>query len=334
MGRIREISGVASFYTAAFIGAGFASGEEIQAFFVRYGLGGLVGIPLSIAVLVLGSGLVLEQCKRLGVGSYSEFFHREGGRLGRVYDTVYSVFALTGLGVMLAGCGALARSLVGLPGGALATAVAVGLTIWAGPGQILRLSSILTPVMATVLVVPTLGFIVKEGITLPTWGSHLGIPAAVLYASYNLSFSMAVWASFHDRLKTRGELWAAALLGNGPVGILLFVLSLGLWAVPPGGGQSEIPILVIARAYGPLVTGSFAAILHLAMFSTALAHGYALTLRVKLQTTLETGSATALVLGAGLALSAFGFSALVRLGYPIVGLMGMLIFGTLLGKGR
>ena len=66
MGRIREIS-VASFDWPS-LGQALPLGGD-QAFFVRYGLG-VCGLSIVGTVL---KRLVLEQCKRLGVGSYSEF---------------------------------------------------------------------------------------------------------------------------------------------------------------------------------------------------------------------------------------------------------------------
>ncbi len=47
-----DLLAVMGLYVGGVIGAGFASGQELVVFFVRYGAGGLVGILLSVALLI------------------------------------------------------------------------------------------------------------------------------------------------------------------------------------------------------------------------------------------------------------------------------------------
>lgn len=330
MGGLRDALAIAAFYAAAFIGAGFASGREMAAFFVSNGRAGLWGIPAAITLLWLGSVAVLKRSQALDAETYSELFHRAAGRLGVFLDGAYSVFSLAGLAVMLAGSAEILKSFLGVPGGGAATALLVWLTIVRGQDWTLKTGMVLAPIMALSLFVPSLSYLHREGLALPQTGTVWGIPAAFLYASYNLCLSIGVWTAFQKRLRSRSEVILATGIGNAALGGLLVVVSLALWAAGDAAALMEMPVLAVTEVLGAAFQQFFAVILYLSMFSTALAHGYALTTRLTRQTTVRTEVAAGTVMCVGLVMAAYGFGTLVDFAYPLMGLMGLVMLGILL----
>ena len=59
-------------FIAAVIGAGFASGQEIMCYFVRFGKLGFPGIVIFAAVFAVFSFSVMCACKKLGILTENE----------------------------------------------------------------------------------------------------------------------------------------------------------------------------------------------------------------------------------------------------------------------
>ena len=62
MRNIRNILSVVCGYVAAVIGAGFASGQEIISFFVKYGKYSIIGVLLSCVIFSVFAYAVLSVC--------------------------------------------------------------------------------------------------------------------------------------------------------------------------------------------------------------------------------------------------------------------------------
>lgn len=332
MSEFRQMFRVASFYAAAFIGAGFASGQEILEFFTQYGRAGLMGVALSSSILTIGSVLILNKSKDNAVHGYSDFFRQAGGRLSPYLDMIYSLFTLAGLAVMLAGSGALISQTLGIKGGSLVTALLIAIVIRTGRHGMLDLSTVLVPIMFIVLIIPNIYQLMTVGIVIPQQSKPVGYASAVLYASYNLCYGMAVLTVLHTELTSKKQSWGVSLIGNGLVGLTLLIVVLGLWSVGMTPTQQKMPMLVLVERLHPVLARSFSVVLYLAMFTTALAHSFALTNRVSTQTTVPEGFAVLLVLALGLVFARLGFGPLVSLAYPMVGVIGLFMFGALLKK--
>lgn len=332
MAGIRNVISVTAFYIAAFIGAGFASGQEIMSFFASYGRGGLAGIGVCAVLLVVGTALIITRSRELNAETYAELIYKKAPRLAPYLDAAYSVFALIGLAVMLAGCGELLGQSLGIPGGSLISALLIGLALRQEPDRLLDLSTLLTPVMLVLLVVPAAKTLLSSGIQVPNEGNALGIGAGILYASYNLCLSLAVLTAFHHKLPTPRQIWGAALLGSGLIVALLFTITFSFWSLHGPRESNVMPMLALSQNLGPLFEASFVAVLLAAMLSTALAHTFALVNRLTHQTTLSKKSSIVLVLGIGLGLARLGFGPLIDFGYPIIGVVGLLMFAALLRK--
>lgn len=107
MERLGRMLVIAFIYIGTVVGAGFASGQEIWFFFSRYQEYGTWGLLLSGVIFAVLGVKAMEWGRRIGAGSYRDFF---AGVVGRQYaffcDLMLTVFLFLLIGIMLAGAGA------------------------------------------------------------------------------------------------------------------------------------------------------------------------------------------------------------------------------------
>ena len=76
MRNIRNVLSVVCGYVAAVIGAGFASGQEIISFFVKYGKYSIIGVLLFVryffGVCVCG---FIGMCRKKNIETYSDYLN-------------------------------------------------------------------------------------------------------------------------------------------------------------------------------------------------------------------------------------------------------------------
>ena len=75
MRNIRNILSVVCGYAAAVIGAGFASGQEIISFFVKYGKYSIIGVLLSCIIFSVFAYAVLSVCVEKNIETYSDYLN-------------------------------------------------------------------------------------------------------------------------------------------------------------------------------------------------------------------------------------------------------------------
>ena len=112
---------------------------------------------------------------------------------------------------MLAGAGELLSTLEMSFAGNYLTALLVIVVLLGGTEAVLKLSSALTPILISILFCVSARYLIVRGITVPPSGNVGGVGAGILYASYNLGFSLAVLAGVHQILNTRGKRWRMLL---------------------------------------------------------------------------------------------------------------------------
>lgn len=80
---------IAGVFISTVIGAGFASGQEIVTFFIRYGRSGLLGLGVAGALFILYGWGILSCVYKNKIRTYSEFTDQIAGRqAGRVLSWI------------------------------------------------------------------------------------------------------------------------------------------------------------------------------------------------------------------------------------------------------
>lgn len=90
------------------IGAGFASGQEVNTFFFSFGIKGLLGIILSSIII----GIIIYKTFKIiyinNISNYKEFLNSllKNEKINNITNSIINIFILVSFYVMIAGFGA------------------------------------------------------------------------------------------------------------------------------------------------------------------------------------------------------------------------------------
>lgn len=90
------------------IGAGFASGQEVYAFFFSFGIKGLIGILISSFIIGITIYKTFKIIQKNNINNYEEFLNSfiENKKINYITNTIINIFILVSFYIMIAGFGA------------------------------------------------------------------------------------------------------------------------------------------------------------------------------------------------------------------------------------
>jgi len=322
---------IAATYIGAVMGAGFASGQEIQQFFARFGIWGLAGIFLSACLFAFLGWITLDLQEKWHVCSYTEFFQRLLGRYwGIKADVLVTILLFVGILAMFTASGALFREYFGLSRwvGILLTAGLVFLALWFKGEGVLWINTVLIPLKFVLCLGIALAaiFLAKGGD-----GEGLEVIAnpliknwalsALLYVSFNLTLAVVVFASLGRDVQKPGAR-LGAVIGGLSLGLFAMVIGAALLRFPDVYGL-EIPMVAVAAKLGDWTAFLYVVILWLAMITAAIGNGFSLVIRLVDTGRVDYGQGMLLLFMMVLPLSGVKFSYVVQTGYPLFGYLGL-----------
>lgn len=328
---------VAATYVGAVMGAGFASGQEIQQFFARFGPWGLVGVIISAFLFSFLGWVMLDLQERWIISAYPDFFQRLlGFKLGQAADGLVSALLFAGMTAMLSGSGAMFQEYFGLSRwiGILITSVIIGLALWFKGEGVLWINSVLIPLkFAFCLGIAAMailwaasgdgeGLVVENSRLMGNW-----FISAVLYVSFNLTFAMVVFASLGKEIQKPGARLGA--IGGGiALGTFALLIGMALLRFQDVSGM-EIPMVAIAGKLGDWPAFLYVSVLWLAMLTAAIGNGFSLVSRIVGAGITTYSKATFILLLAAFSSAGIKFSSIVKIGYPIFGYLGLVFLPLL-----
>lgn len=335
---LRLIIGLVATYMGSIIGAGFASGQEILQFFILFGYKGLLGVIVATVFFAYLGALVLRLSVQLRTGNYQELLsYLLGPWAGKFMDLISIFMLVAGLGIMLAGTGAVVKEYLGLPewlGIGMAVLV-IFLVILRGLKGLLSINIILVPVkLAAVCLIAGLAlahkglpqelpYVHQQGV-----GGHW-LLASILYVSFNMIVPLAVLSTMGRSISAKIGIFAGVIGGIG-LGLAVAMVTLGGLAFYPEIIKYEVPVLYMASCVSNILRPVFALLIWVAMLTTAIAnaHGFASRFAPGGGKGYHLyGMASCLIV---LPLTYFDFSLLVRFLYPLFGYVGLVLFAALL----
>lgn len=332
---------IAAAYIGVVIGAGFASGQEVLQFFAFFGRNGFLAIAAVTLLFAVFGIIILEVGRRLQAESHLEIIRYAGGpALGGVVDAVVTFFLFGIVTVMAAGAGAVFSEQFGLPplvGSALMILISIITVLLGIKGIVSALTAVVPLLIAAVIGVSLATIILRPPslalIDLTAAQSTGAVPfwplSALTYVSYNVVIAVAIMGPLGALARDEKAIRTGAVLGGvglglGTLAIMLAVLS------SPASAFAEIPMTFIAGQLGPIVQFGYAVVLLIAIYSTAVGNLYGFCARLADPAgPVFRGAAIGTGLVA-LVASQIGFSALVGILYPGVGLAGFLLLGGLI----
>lgn len=304
-----------------FIGAGFASGQEVAYYFAGYGRQGFWGAVccgLFFGALVYG---VLRQVWRGGVDHYRGYLEQATGkRLAALFEGVVGGFALCGFSVMLAGTGALLRDAFQWRPemGAFLMSAVCGLILWHGQHGMLRVNNLLVPFLIVGMLWlgcratgngSGVGDWISPGMS---WQS-----SALLYVGYNSITVIAILATMRPYLNQRTPWMVGLGSGAGLAGLLLFLIR----TLQRCGMEGELPFFYLAQQQE--MGGFYFWLLLAAMLTTAIGNGFAAMEAVERRVRMPRWVLCFLLCAGGYGISLCGFGVLVTRVYAWFGYLGL-----------
>ncbi|MEG6617243.1 hypothetical protein V6C27_12570 [Peptococcaceae bacterium 1198_IL3148] len=329
---------VVTLYVGAIIGAGFASGQEILQFFINYRHEGLLGVLITTILFSYCGGAIMYLATKYKSGSYQELLPHLMGPVAKIMDVISLVMLVGGLGIMMAGSGAVLHQYMALPinvGILLALTITIGV-ICGGVGRVLNANLILVPIKLLAVVIiaiiailnPTVNTVdtameVNQTLVASHW-----LWASILYASYNMIVPLAVLSSVGKIIEPKIGI-VGGLAGGLMLGLVTGLVTLAGLLFYPEIKNYPVPMLYMASVAAPILKTFFALLIWLAMITTAIADAHGFASRVAPQGgKLYKISGIAICIMV-LPLTKLDFAQLVQKIYPMFGYGGLILMVSL-----
>lgn len=310
-------------YTAALMGAGFASGQETLTFFAVFSHYGALGIVIASVLIGMFGGIVSEYALRSDCGYNEITGELFPCRVRKGVDALTLIFSICTLAVMCACFGELLSVMFGvksLIGAAVLAVLTAAALLWGMEGAV-----VLNSAIGTVL------FVAVSAVCLYLLGyrehqSFAAIEAAasgVSYAGYNLITAGTVLTSGRMFLKHRGDGYMVGVVS----GIMIYILMTFMWGIISiyygKINLGELPMLTLTLRESRSLALAYSVIMAAAVFTTALSNGLYASEYLKYY--MERKRAVCLCVSLGAVLSGAGFSRLIDTAYRYSGAAGIVI---------
>lgn len=332
---------VASTYIATCIGAGFATGQEVFAYFGHFGRRGLWGAVLAGLLLSVLAVITLRVARKVNATDHLAVINRILGPVGgQILDYAVVFLLFTGAGTMLAGSGATVAEHFGLSHwiGSLAMAAVTFVTVLGGLSGVTRAFNAITPFLLLLILGVAIVTLIRHGLSPAQlrWyePARAGNPhwwlAATLFVSYNFLVGISVLSPLGGKLKSKQAGDAGAWIGGLTLGLGIILVDLSLLSTLPASARFQVPMLFLAGMLPRWVTLLYTVALLLAIYTTAVGSVLGLSLRMAKPGTKKYATVVMTSIVGSLLLSQVGFTVLVSRVLPALGWVGLMLMGGVL----
>ena len=337
---MKDIIKVVFVIIGTFIGAGFASGQEIYLFFFSYGINGLIGILISSILMGYVIYKTLKIIKQYNLQNYKEFLDRiiykkttkynKNSSIAKVINLVVNTFTLVTFFIMIAGFGTYFAQEFGINQlvGSFILATITYIILNTSVKGVVKANGIIVPIL--IILVGIIGILNIKNLPLLQIKNYM-IPnnniefilQAILYASYNSILLIPVLITLNKYIKNKKQITKISILSSVIIAIMSTLIFLLLTKVDVDIEKLEMPAVyvvsnmfyILKYLYGFVILGS--------IFTTTISLGMSF-----LQNTSKNEksySHIALIMCiTSVIVSKIGFSNLVNLLYPVFGYLGLL----------
>lgn len=334
---MKEISKVTFVIIGTMIGAGFASGQEIQVFFNRYGLNGIIGLAFSFALTGIIIYKVFKLVKKYNICNYEDFLklQSKNEKVSKIIKVIVELFLLISYYVMIAGFCAYFYEAWNVP--IIFSAVCVGFLCYIifhkNLNGVISINMVLMPLLICFIFflgIKNIPFTIKyiESGNLQIITSKIPFSwlfSSILYASYNSIILIPMLIELTNYVKNNSSLKKITFISSFfLLGLGLFIFSLLL------RGENyikeiELPMLQIAKEFGKSYTLLYGGVIISAIFTSAISAGHEFLKGLpNLEKTPKKYDKVVILLCISAIFTAhIGFAKLVNILYPIFGVLGL-----------
>ncbi len=255
---------IAATYIGTFVGAGFASGQEIMQYFALYGKYGFLGAAFCGVLFFCFCYCSMYCCKAMG----SERF-LEAVNFTPFLKYLFCAFMVLMFCTMVTASGEMFVAAFGVSKmwGVFAM-IAVSATLLSfGAKGVVRLNAVATPVAVLGIVVISLVNVYKNTVAVMADAEYL--KSSVIYISYNTITLSSITAGMNHLIKNKRTIFVSSVLSGGILAALILCELGALMFLP--SSASEIPMLDLLSEGARAV---YLPVLFLSMLTTAVANGF------------------------------------------------------------
>lgn len=320
--------------TGTLIGAGFASGKEIYLFFYRYGFYGFIGIIICSILLGILLYKILSLSLKYKISNYSDFLSLfiKNKLLKKSSIIITNVFLLLTFFVMIAGFGAYLNQEFGVNYtiGIGIISVLCFFIFLKGAKGVEKVSSILVPVLIffifflgikNIKLITNIFCIENEIIHCNLYNNWF--IQALLYCSYNLYLLIPVLINFTGKLNKKKVIRISINCM-----FIIFALLLSIFVVLSKEtvynlSFIEMPVIYLIEDNEPVLKVIYGIIISFSIITTAISEGIGFIKGIKIKEK-NYWKIVLIMCILGILVSYLGFTSLVQILYPVIGLIGII----------
>ena len=315
-----------------FVGAGFASGQEMLSFFNRFPEAGIGGVLLAMFLFGLVIMMTLQISHKDNIQEYAQLIHHN-----RFFILVVKVFTFICFCIMIAAIGAYIEEQFGLSFwlGTLTISFLCFITFLLKYTGLEKINIVLVPIILIGIILVSIGAmngkIVFSSVE-QQMNSHYPflnnwVQAAFLYVGYNTILLIPILLELKRYCLKKSEILLLTIGVGGIIGVIGVciwnTMSIYLFSI----GNAEMPMLMIAKNINLFIYGYYSAAILFAIFTTAFSCGYAFLKMGKEKNYFSNCIAICLL---GVLFSRIGFSNLVNICFPLFGYFGIAQWGYII----
>lgn len=275
-----DILKIAGIYTALILGAGFASGQEILCFFIKFGLKGFWGLFLSGIIFSCLGYIVCDMAYKKKIHSSHKFLRFIFSDFYLASQFIIKIFLFMSYSTMLSATGAFFKQQFGLENitGIIFMSILCFLLSLNGTDFIAKMNFVIAPVLfiGEIFVCSYLILVNKTQTTFFIKNSFKWIINAILYSAYNLITAICVLISVIQTVKQKKYAKIGAMLGGFFITLLSLLIGLVIFLNYKIAIKYQIPMLAITKQISDKLNFMYGVIFFLAIFTTAIGNFFAL----------------------------------------------------------
>ncbi|GAB4072001.1 membrane protein [Barrientosiimonas marina] len=314
----------------ATIGAGYASGQELWQFF---GYESGLAILLFAVFFSVSCYVIMNVSYHQASNDYLPVLQIiVGKRLSKLYDVMIFLYLSATTVVMIAGSGATGQAFnIPFWWGVLFMAVTLIILFFRDISGLLTVNQLVLPLLLGGLLFVLLLFIKDQELNPFAYiNEQRNWTAAFPFTALNILPLIAVLGAVGHKVKSKREIYIAAIGSGLILGILSFIYNSSLIQIADELLLYEIPLFAILNHYSFKILIVMTILLWFAIFTTAASGILGMVTRIQSMWNAPTWMLAALSIAVMIPLTTLGFSTLINYIYPVYGILNLYVLTRLL----
>lgn len=313
------------------IGAGFASGQEIYIFFNKYGKIGFIGLIISNLLTGIIIYLILKKANSLELISYKDLLNHTklSKRKTDLFNNIVNMFLLISFYIMVAGFATYFNTQFNIPKIIMIviTVFICYITFNKKIEGITKINNIIIPILIIIIFFVGIKInIIKEietikDLSLNNIENGMWILKSIEYSSYNSILLIPMLISI--RKYSIGKEKSVSIISTTFLLILSTVVFLAIYKYQSivNLNDIEMPMIYISNRIGNIYKYVYGIVIIFSIYSTMISAGYGLLENIENK---KYSFFNKLICITAIVVANISFSELVKISYPIFGILGLL----------